>query len=355
MASQLDSRNQLHQLVPNPGVADQRLTVSTAPVSLAALDADTKVLLVSVEDQAIRYTIDGSTPTTTNGHVWAAGGESYFSYSFASAMQCIRDDGSDATLHVSELIYSQGNARRDAIRSVTFNNIFKSCVRRAHKNPDTAALTAGQEELVADHINTYLRKIWEFTRWPCLVQVDQRSVVETTDEVRYIPWTATGQYPIGSVLEVYKQHPYASDNPQRIRTIASPEGLVINPNYSLDEAWVRYRLRMPEFTRVAWSGLTTYAAGDIVYDSTTEECYEALIANTNQAVSDTSYWEQMYFPWIFKDYVRLAIVSEIAREEGKWERIVQSEDQAEKEMLRTYETEYTQQGEVTLADVRITE
>jgi len=57
-------------LIPTAGVTDQTLTVSNAVAELAALDEMTTHVLMSVATANVRFTIDGSDPSGTNGHVW---------------------------------------------------------------------------------------------------------------------------------------------------------------------------------------------------------------------------------------------------------------------------------------------
>jgi len=95
----------LSNLIPTPGVADQNLTVSDTALQLAALNDNTKHVLVTVATQPIRVTFDDSAPTTTNGHYWAAGQERVLKREAAVAMKVIRATGSDGELHASEMTY----------------------------------------------------------------------------------------------------------------------------------------------------------------------------------------------------------------------------------------------------------
>ena len=85
--------------------ADQQLTVDTTAggVQLAAFDSATNYVYVNVQDQSARVTFDGSAPTTTNGHVFAAGYQELWSVSLATAAKFIRDDGADAVVHATQL------------------------------------------------------------------------------------------------------------------------------------------------------------------------------------------------------------------------------------------------------------
>ena len=57
---------------------------------------------ITVETQPIRYTVDGTTPSTTDGHLAAAGDTIYLEgFDNIARFQCIRSTGSDSTIHVT--------------------------------------------------------------------------------------------------------------------------------------------------------------------------------------------------------------------------------------------------------------
>jgi hypothetical protein len=61
-----------------------------------------RVALVSVEDAEIRYTVDGTAPTSTVGHVQGAGSNFIIEgYDAISQFRAIRTDVSNATLSVT--------------------------------------------------------------------------------------------------------------------------------------------------------------------------------------------------------------------------------------------------------------
>ena len=60
-------------LYPSPtGEADERLSVSTAAVSLTNVwsSSKTKYILIDIQGDDVMVTFDGSTPTSTNGHLF---------------------------------------------------------------------------------------------------------------------------------------------------------------------------------------------------------------------------------------------------------------------------------------------
>ena len=97
---------ELSSLVATPGATDQGITVADTAIALGDLTAEaTTHVLVTVSDQPIRVTFDGSDPTTSNGHYWAAAKEEVLTRELAAVMKMIRATGSSGYLHATELTY----------------------------------------------------------------------------------------------------------------------------------------------------------------------------------------------------------------------------------------------------------
>ena len=88
-------------------VADQSLTVSTSAVAMMATAAatSTKYVVWSLTGADAMVTFDGSDPagSKANGIFIAANSSSEWSIELANAARWIRDDATDARLHISEL------------------------------------------------------------------------------------------------------------------------------------------------------------------------------------------------------------------------------------------------------------
>lgn len=89
------------------GFAYEALTISTTAVALTAAkyisgDRKARVAHITVEAQALNYTYDGTTPTSSVGHNLTAGSVLTLSgYANIAAFRAIRSGGSDATLKVT--------------------------------------------------------------------------------------------------------------------------------------------------------------------------------------------------------------------------------------------------------------
>ena len=98
----------LNNIFPKPAiyrgssVADQRLTVSSSAVQLSAFGDTTNMVMFDIQDADVMCTIDGSTPTSSNGHRLYQGRAYTWSTAMAEAAKFIRQAGTDAVIHASE-------------------------------------------------------------------------------------------------------------------------------------------------------------------------------------------------------------------------------------------------------------
>jgi hypothetical protein len=98
----------LNNIFPKPAiyrgssVADQRLTVSSSAVQLSAFGDTTNMVMFDIQDADVMCTIDGSTPTSSNGHRLYQGRAYTWSTAMAQAAKFIRQAGTDAVIHASE-------------------------------------------------------------------------------------------------------------------------------------------------------------------------------------------------------------------------------------------------------------
>lgn len=98
-------------LVPLAGSTDGRATISTSIVDAATIlttTADCTHVLLDVQAQPVMVTFDTSAPTSTNGHLLAAGYNNFdapWPRQLFAAARFIRQGGTDGTIHASELCY----------------------------------------------------------------------------------------------------------------------------------------------------------------------------------------------------------------------------------------------------------
>ena len=90
-------------LTPNGAQPDQRLTIDDTVRQFGAFHEETSVVYWTSEAAECRVTFDGSDPTTTNGHVIAAGSSGTWSVAMAAAARFIRTTGVSAIIHASQM------------------------------------------------------------------------------------------------------------------------------------------------------------------------------------------------------------------------------------------------------------
>lgn len=89
----------------SPAGTDQRLTVSNSVVTLSAFTSQTTHVFVDFQDATVMVTFDGSDPSSTNGHRYAAGSSATWSKPTASAARFIRQASTDGVVHATPLMY----------------------------------------------------------------------------------------------------------------------------------------------------------------------------------------------------------------------------------------------------------
>lgn len=89
-------------LKPTDGATSQRLSPALVPLSFSAFERGTKAISFDVQTNDVFMTIDGSTPTSTNGHKLYAGRAYTLSVEAARVARFIAASGT-AVIFASEL------------------------------------------------------------------------------------------------------------------------------------------------------------------------------------------------------------------------------------------------------------
>jgi len=87
----------------NSPVADQRLTVAASEVQFSVFNELTTMVLLDIQDADVMCTLDGSTPSATNGHRLYATRMYTWSTAMAAAAKFIQQGAGTAAIHASEL------------------------------------------------------------------------------------------------------------------------------------------------------------------------------------------------------------------------------------------------------------
>jgi hypothetical protein len=100
-AIEADAQTGTSSAVPNG--TSQRLGVSTSSIQFAAFPSGTSIVWWDVQSQDVFVTIDGSTPSSSNGHRLLAGDSGIWSKATAEAARFIRAGSSDGIVQGSPM------------------------------------------------------------------------------------------------------------------------------------------------------------------------------------------------------------------------------------------------------------
>lgn len=89
---------------------------------------------------------------------------------------------------------------------------------------------------------------------------------------------------------------------------------------SATSVWVELRRQVPLWRGDDYGASTTYAAGEVVWDQTTGDYYKSRQdSNTGNAVTATTYWERLDFPYILSEAVAQGAYADAVRADGRQE------------------------------------
>jgi hypothetical protein len=239
-------------------------------------------------------------------------------------------------------------------RAVTFKSVYERILRLMEYDPATWPGSAGQQELVADLATQALREAWHNAIWSSIRSLEERTVETDADDNKYIPFAETGLDTIDHVFAITRSDPRANKAPMELHFWVSARGFEV-ARLAPATAFVQYRVRPPQLTRVAYSGATTYAEGDLVYDATSGDCYRSLVgSNTGNAVSSATHWERQRIPEFLSEYVRRATFAELLRNDGRGDRADIEAGRAFSELERTLIAEESQQQQEPQLRIHLT-
>ena len=208
------------------------------------------------------------------------------------------------------------------MRTVQFLSVYNDSVRMTGRDPATWNATDAQKAALCLDLNRVLRRAWDYAWWNELMLIEERTVV-TASSVKYVPLSATDKSDIGTCESVATRNPRTSALPGYLSWWAGDLGIILSPLASASAVWVRFRGQVPTFTiTTAYSASGSYVTGDVVYYATTGECYKALasLSDPVPAPTDTDNWALLEFPWIFKDFVPLAVSARYLVSDGQREK-----------------------------------
>jgi hypothetical protein len=125
---------------------------------------------------------------------------------------------------------------------------------------------------------------------------------------RYIALDQPGRRPIDQIIGIYY------GNPETCCMFGLPfypnqNGIQLN-GYSGPTAFVKYKIRPPQFSAVAWDTSVNYQKNDIRYFNDDGECYQALTANIGQPPTNGAIWRKVEMPEFLAPFVRYQVAAD---------------------------------------------
>lgn len=329
--------------VPNPAGTEANLTISGV-TSTPALHADTVLVQAQVLGGQVYYNYFNN-PDSDSFYVWE-GTILRMSVGDWNAIRFLEKTGSPV-IHYTEKMYNRTASRVSAdliaaLDYVNFDWLYNAVVRKTQRDPSTWDPTVGQQEAVADNCTHAIREGIEHIFWPRLTWTDARTV-SSSNGAHSIDYAESGLSELRHIEAIYRQDPTVELNPQTMRYRLTQSGVSLFDNPP-DTVYVRYRMAAPQLTRVAWSDATAYSPGDVVYWSSTGDCYLCLVGHTNQMPSDVTYWERQVIPAFLREHARTLAFALLLGEDGDDDREVRQRQIAQRELMRLVDREQTDLG-----------
>lgn len=195
-------------------------------------------------------------------------------------------------------------------RSVKFRDILWGVATRMGMDPESG-LNANDARAITEYINLAWRIAAKHYPWPETTFSEER-----TASGQIIAWAQSGETVIGDVLGVFQYDPLDYDNPEPIGFRTTSAGIVLPERWVDGDVWILFREPTTPFTATTWTA-GVYAIGDTVYYPTTGHCYICIAVTTNQAPTNTSYWETLPVPDFLAEAIKAGAYAATLSEEGQ--------------------------------------
>lgn len=102
MHKQVTITNIESEHIPTPGVPGRSVTAGTVPAALGPFNANTRYVLMQVQDAPVRLTYGGDTPAAGTGFLHPAGTLIKMNTASADAVRLVRAGSADAAVYLQE-------------------------------------------------------------------------------------------------------------------------------------------------------------------------------------------------------------------------------------------------------------
>lgn len=167
----------------------------------------------------------------------------------------------------------------------------------------------------------------------------------SSGEIPYILLDQDNLSPIGTILKIYDKEPSRHTLATPLRYLTAEDRIYITDPFN-GNVWVHYSLPLPRLTTVPYSASATYAPGDLVFFSTTGDCYSARQSTTGNAPTSAEHWRRQRIPHFLAEFLKLRAHAETLFEDGQSDKGSLALARGEKILLDKMDQAWLRKGEV---------
>jgi hypothetical protein len=202
------------------------------------------------------------------------------------------------------------------MRTVTLQSILLRAWQRAgNDGSDISNIPSGARTMMVAAANERIADCWEWTDWPELMRVEERTVEGDDTTGYYIPYEQVGQQVMGEVFSVLRDNPATHIAPRQIGYTLLGDNVRFPQSSDLpDTVWVNFRVRPDEYSA---SNLTATV------------------------------------PAVIAKAVALMLTSDLLTEDGQLDKALAMEQMAESELISQRDKYYFQQNQPSMWTARV--
>jgi hypothetical protein len=136
------------------------------------------------------------------------------------------------------------------MRTVTLQSILLRAWQRVGNDASTIdAIPSGAKTMMTAAANERIADCWEWTDWPELMRVEERTVEGNDTTGYFIPYEQSGQTAMGEVFAVLRDNPATHVAPRQIGYTLLGDNVRFPQSTDLPTTvWVNYRVRPTEYS-----------------------------------------------------------------------------------------------------------
>jgi hypothetical protein len=202
------------------------------------------------------------------------------------------------------------------MRTVTLQSILLRAWQRAgNDGSDISNIPSGAKTMMVAAANERIADCWEWTDWPELMRVEERTVEGNDTTGYFIPYEQTGETAMGEVFAVLRDNPATHVAPRQIGYTLLGDNVRFPQSTDLPTTvWVNYRIRPTEYSA---SNLTATV------------------------------------PAVIAKAVGLMLSADLLQEDGQTDKALAMEQMAESELISQRDKYYFQQGQPSMWTARV--